>query len=96
MSSLPDLDIAVPPLEFRVDNALVRLVELVRQRHKIGDSEIVLYIASAEIEWNCYRSPRFHVVASDEEKVFTKIRAEIAKMKAFVLSGATHLFTKVC
>ena len=82
----------IPPYHLSLDGADVYIVEIVEQ--SILDGKI--YIASMYVEWKCYRSNRFFVMASNEKELIAKIRAEIAKMKAFIFSGNEHLFTKVC
>jgi len=82
----------IPPYHFSLDGADVYVVEVVEQ--PLLNSKI--YIASMYVEWKCYRSNRFFVVARSEKELIAKIRAEIAKMKAFIFSGNDHLFTKIC
>lgn len=87
-----EIEFAVPPYEIEIDNAKVHVVELQR----IKTLGIEQYLASVWVEWNCYKSPPFIVWFDRQDEFYVKLRVEIAKMKAIILSGKEHIYQRVC
>jgi len=88
----PEIEFTVPPYEIEIDNAVAHVVEL--QHIKVLGNE--RYVASVWVEWNCYRTPPFIIWFNTQDEFYTKLRVEIAKMKAIILSGKDHIYQKVC
>jgi len=76
-----------------LDNATVYILESVPVKF---DDQIVSYLVSLQVEWNCFRSKPFLIQAKNTDQLLAKASVEIAKFKNMILNGFTHLFEKVC
>ncbi len=91
-SSEKELEFAIPPFTVELDGAEVHVTEIV----ELKGFGINTKFASLWVEWNCYRSPPFHLLFNSEDEFWVKVRVEIAKMKAIIYSGKDHIYQKVC
>lgn len=89
--SLESIDVYVTPLTLKVDGTDVTIIGVVSKDTPDGERR---YIVSCQVEWRGWRSPVFRLYVADNRELLTKLRAEIARMKIFVLSGYTHPFAR--
>jgi len=84
--------VIITPVEARVDDGKVTIVEVVGYTRVDGERR---YIVSCLLEWGGYRSQPFHLDVGDGAELERKLRVELAKMKLAVMAGHTFPFTKV-
>ena len=89
--SLETVEVYVTPLSLSVDGARVTIIGVVPYESLDGERR---YIVSCQVEWRGWRSPIFQLDVASNRELSVKLRAEIARMKIFVLSGYTHPFTR--
>jgi len=92
MSAADRVNVYITPLQSEVDGAKVMIVGIVPYNTLKGDRR---YIVSCQAEWRGYRSQVFTLDVADNAELRSKLRVEIARMKTFILSGNTQLFTRV-
>ena len=89
--SLETVEVYVTPLSLSVDGARVTIIGVVPYESLDGERR---YIVSCQVVWRGWRSPVFQLDVASNRELSIKLRAEIARMKIFVLSGYTHPFTR--
>jgi len=86
------VELAVPPFVMEIDGADVHFLEIVELKGFGVNNKI----ATVFVEWNCWRTPPFTVMFTNNDNLMLKLRIEIAKMKSIILSGKPHIYKKVC
>ena len=84
--------VIVPPLVVEIDGAKVYILEITE--HEWVDNK-KHYLVSCFVEWNGYRSQTFVLDVTSNRELVAKLKSEIAKMKAMILSGNTQVFRKI-
>jgi len=79
----------IPPYTFELEKARVTILEVT----KVGiDERNYKYLVTLYVEFGGYRSKVFNLLVSNNQELIEKLRAEIAKMRLFILTGQHHLF----
>jgi len=87
----PVTKVIVTPIEARLDDAKVTIVEVVGYTRFDGERR---YIVSCFLEWEGWRSQTFHLDVRDGAELERRLKVELAKMKLAVAAGHTSPFSR--
>jgi len=88
----PVTKVIVTPIEARVDDGKVTIVEVTGYTRFDGEKR---FIVSCFLEWEGYKSQLFHLDVKDGVELERKLKLELAKMKLAVMAGYAFPFTRV-